>query len=221
MCCFTQPIKDVSSTRIFARFGSGEDAVKFINLERYEKFFVDMAKGFPEHIGYGARAIPPQDAPRGGWLKLQSVGSYEASFVPSIKDFARLDERFRLPDTVWSKLAGYANYGFAVFKLKATHGEVHPMAFEFPSALTKSLFFPTMHIHDGEVHEKEEFDHTLFAQSGGIGGSWRESEGLASQFMKCDKTGGLVMPDQHVYKRSIRGIEENGDILLKATRLAT
>ena len=250
MCCFTQPIKDVSHTRIFARFGSGttqflayamalevndkvamvlpipvvkgsgEESAKFINLEKYGKFFEDMERGFPVRLGYGARAMPPQDAPRGGWLKVQSVGSYEASFVPTIKDFARLDERFRLPDKVWPKLPGYANYGFAVFKLKATHGEVHPMAFSFPSAVRGSLFFPTMHIHDGQVHEKEEFDHALYAQGGGIGGFWRESEGLASQFMKCDKTGGLVSPDQHVYKRSISGMQENGDILLKATRVA-
>ena len=250
MCCFTQPIKDVSHTRIFARFGSGvtqflayamalevddkvamvlpipvlkgsgEDAVKFINLEKYGKFFEDLEKGFPVYRSYTASRDVPVEQSRGGWLKVQTVGSYEASFVPTVKDFARLDERFRLPDKVWAKLPGYANYGFAVFKLKATHGEVHPMAFSFPSAVTRSLFFPTMHIHDGEIHEKEEFDHTLYAQGSGIGGNWRESAGLASQFMKCDKTEGLVQSEKHVYKRSISGLQENGDILLKAARVA-
>lgn len=42
------------------------------------------------------------------------------------------------------------------------------MAFSFPSARAGHLFFPTMHIHDGEVHEKEDFDHTLYCQASGL-----------------------------------------------------
>ena len=91
-----------------------------------------------------------------------------ASFVPAIKDFARLDKQFRLPDSVWEKLPLYKEFGFAVFKLKKPEkGEqkVHPMAFEFPRASKNILFFPTVHIHDGTVPAKARFDHSLFARS--------------------------------------------------------
>ena len=76
MCCFSQPVEVVADTNIFARSANGrqflvysmayaaatdlamvlplpvpprppEDAVRFINLERYPAFFRDMASGFP------------------------------------------------------------------------------------------------------------------------------------------------------------------------------
>src|SRR5262245_62778879 len=77
MCCFSGKVDVVADTNIFARVSkddrqflvysmrfkagedlamilpiptpkdSAEDAVKFINLEKYENFFADMMKGFP------------------------------------------------------------------------------------------------------------------------------------------------------------------------------
>ena len=38
------------------------------------------------------------------------------------------------------------------------------MAFDFPRA-AKKLFFPTVHIHDGKVHDKADFDHALYCQA--------------------------------------------------------
>ncbi len=70
-------------------------------------------------------------------LEVKKVGKFDASFVPAIKDFSRMDERFRLPMGVWDKLPMYKEYGFAVFQLmKEEKGaqKVHPMAFEFPRA---------------------------------------------------------------------------------------
>lgn len=251
MCCFTGPVKDVSNTKIFARMGtgveqfiayamsiesetklamvlpipvvagSGEEAVKFINLHDYPAFFDDLHAGFPEtYRSRGGSKAPVAVQPPQKKLKVNSVGSYEASFVPTIADFARLDERFRLPNDVWAKLPGYKNYGFAVFKLKALHGPVHPMAFSFPSSLLQSLFFPTLHIHDGQIHEKEHFDHTLYAQGGGIHArGWEESPGIASQFVKVDRAQGIVASAHHVHRKQIHGLETNGDILLRAGNL--
>lgn len=249
MCCFSRPVEDVSATKVFARFssgvnqflacsmtlhareklamilpipvakGSGENAVSFINLEKYPQLFDDLWQGFPQPRIPGAKsvsAVQPQEE-----LKVHSVGSFDASFVPAVADFSRLDGRFRLPDDVWKKLPGYAGFGFAVFKLKRVHGPVHPMAFSFPSAMPQSLFFPTLHIHDGEIHEKEEFDHTLYAQGSRISArEWRESPGIAMQFVKCDLTEGLVSPGHHVFRRQSHGLSANGDILLKASKVA-
>ena len=126
-------------------------------------------------------------------LEVVEVGSFEASFVPAIKDFARLDERFRLPTSVWEKLPQYKDYGFAVFKLKKGASKVHPMAFEFPRALKDVLFFPTVHIHDGTVPAKAKFDHSLFCQMEGEAPlMWEESPGLADGFMKVKETQGII-----------------------------
>ena len=101
--------------------------------------------------------------------------------MPAVKDFARLDERFRLPATTWDALPDYKDHGFAVFKLKSGEKHVHPMAFEFPRADHKRLFFPTVHIHDGKVHKTATFDHELYCQAGRgrKRASWKESPSLA------------------------------------------
>ena len=52
---------------------------------------------------------------------MHDVGEFEASFVANIGDFSRLDRRFRIALEVWAELPTYADYGFAVFKLKGFH----------------------------------------------------------------------------------------------------
>jgi hypothetical protein len=198
---------------------SPEDAVTFINLKEYENFFGDMHKGFPvpkaEGRGVALGGIaPPKPAPE---LKVVDVGAFEASFVPTIKDFARLDERFRLPDDVWSKLPTYKNYGFAVFKLKKGNANVHPMAFAFPSALKKEIFFPTVHIHDGKFHDKADFDHVLYMQLAEdqypSDKKWEESTQPAGMFMDKKKAASLILNDAHVYRRYLKGELKNADTL--------
>ena len=76
------------------------------------------------------------------------VGDFEASFVPTVKDFNRLDARFQLPAELFAKMPDYQHFGFAVFKLKPGMQTVQPMAFDFPAAKPGHLFFPTVHIHD-------------------------------------------------------------------------
>lgn len=247
MCCFSREIDSVHNTRIFARShpdgrqfiiyamsisakediamvlpipvvpGSGEKAVQFIALDAYPTIFSDMAKGFPvpkSSTGVINRSVKPTAAPK---LEVQRVGAYDASFVPTVADFSRLDERFRLPDGTWEKLPGYKGFGFAVFKLRKGTHSVHPMAFSFPSAIPDSIFFPTLHIHDGEVHEKAKFDHTFYCQGTGLKiGAWQESPGTANQFMNIDKTQGIVHGAHHLYKRTLYGTLANMDMIVKA-----
>jgi hypothetical protein len=203
---------------------SKEDAVRFINLEKYPDFFKDMRAGFPLRVAPAGRAgndhsLSKSEAPP---LKVVEVGSFDASFVPAIKDFSRLDERFRLPTEVWDKLPQYKDSGFVVFKLKKTEKEkgnskVHPMAFEFPRANPKKLFFPTVHIHDGTVHKEADFDHSLFCQSSGeedLMMKWEESARPAGMFMDVDKSLGLLEKDGHCYRREMHGKLKNEDILV-------
>jgi hypothetical protein len=248
MCCFSQPIDYVAATKIFARPAKGggqylvysmtlkagtdlamilpiptpkaskEEAVEFINLEKYSDFFDDMHKGFPVPLPAGRAtkddAPRPKAAPEPK-LKVVEVGSFVASFVPTVKDFARLDDQFKLPEGTWNKLPQYKDYGFAVFKLKKGEHRVHPMAFQFPRAEERKLFFPTVHIHDGKVHDRAGFDHDLFSQGGDSGGRWEESPQPAEMFMKkLDQARGIVSARDHVYRKRMIGNYKNEDIWL-------
>ena len=248
MCCFSKHVQLVTDTDIFARAGKDgrqflvyamhfragedlsmilplpvpknpkEDAVRFINLEKYPAFFDEMLSGFPIPKPLGATPVPfPNIAASGPKLAVVEVGSFVASFVPAIKDFGRLDDRFRLPTEVWDKLPHYKDAGFAVFQLMQGDMKVHPMAFEFPRADAGRLFFPTVHIHDGEVHAKAAFDHMLFCQTAATETvmGWEESPQPAGMFMKdIEKAQGIVEPKAHCYRKIMKGMLENKDLLV-------
>lgn len=247
MCCFSRKVDLVADTNIFARAskdgrqflvysmrlkagedlsmilpiptpkGTAEDAVKFINLEKYPDFFVDLRNGFPQPKsdtrGPANGGLKLKDAPK---LKVVEVGSFIASFVPSVKDFARLDERFRLPTDVWDKLPQYKDWGFAVFQLKKGDMKVHPMAFEFPRTSKRQLFFPTVHIHDGTVPDKAGFDHMLFCQITTEDlMMWEESPQPAEMFMtKIKEAQGIIDPASHCYRKVLKGRFDNKDVVV-------
>ncbi len=245
MCCFSQAVQYVAGTSIFARpskagqylvysmtlkagsdlamilpiptpKASKEDAVAFINLEKYPNLFDDMRAGFPEPrpAGRGRTKDAPTPLPEPK-LQVVEVGSFVASFVPTIKDFARLDEQFKLPDGTWDKLPQYKDYGFAVFKLKKGEHKLHPMAFEFPRADERRLFFPTVHIHDGKVHPEAHFDHALYCQGADTRMKWTESARPAEMFLtKIDQAKGIVDGKAHVYRKQMVGNFKNEDVWL-------
>jgi hypothetical protein len=154
-------------------------------------------------------------------LEVFQVGDFEASFVPTVKDFSRLDQRFRLPPETWSKLPDYQPYGFAVFKLKPGAQTIHPMALSFRRNNPRKLFFPTVHIHDGKVHAKARFDHALYCQPTDDGHpailEWQESSGQATSFLNVQKAKGIVLADQHCYRKEMRGTLPNRDTLLEVS----
>jgi len=201
--------------------GAGESAVGFIDSSGYPDFFADLLKGFPPPItknsGARSRSLTPM-AGAATKLEVVHVGNFEASFVPTMADFSRLDEKFRISEKAWKQLPVYRDYGFAVFKLKSGEAKVHPMAFSFPRRDLKSLFFPTVHIHDGEVHPKAEFDHTLYCQPSQLEHptihEWQESYANASRFMMVDKAKGLLLADQHCYQMKLHGMLPNRDTLV-------
>ncbi len=200
--------------------GTREDEVGFINLEKYSNLFADFSKGFPDQSRtLSAPGNLSFGAPAGSTLRVENVGNFVASFVPTVADFARLDPRFRLPDEAWKRLGLYAKFGFAVFQLKKGAGPIHPMAFAFPTARPDYLFFPTVHIHDGEVHPEAEFDHSLYCQPGKAGlrstVPWDESPGPARAFINIGKAPGLVIADNHVFRLKLSGTLTNQDTWLR------
>lgn len=207
------------------KIGAEETDVSFIDLNGYPDFFADLIMGFPEPkkrgFSLGLTMSASKSVATPALLQVVRVGNFEASFVPTMKDFSRLDERFRIPDTAWKKLPGYHDFGFAVFKLKPGEAKVHPMALSFPRRDEKSVFFPTVHIHDGEVHRKAEFDHTLYCQPGEHEHltlrDWRESDSHAKKFMQLDKSKGLILAGHHCYQKKLHGNLPNQDTRVLVT----
>lgn len=247
MCCFTGKVNLVSDTKIFARevepgvqglvyqmrvdapqevamvlplpvkTPAWEKAVKFINLEDYPDFFSHLASAFPvDTLRSFSLALDSGGLPS---IEVVEVGSYVASFVATIEDFARLDPRFRLPKGSWEKLPHYHDYGFAVFQLKPGVQTVHSMALVFESRLAGELFFPTVHIHDGEVHDQEHFDHVLYAQgwtNGEIASrGWFRSGQKIGKRVDEKKAKGLVWGEGPAWKRRMRGKFKNEDLIIK------
>jgi hypothetical protein len=151
-----------------------------------------------------------------------------ASFVPSVQDFDRLDPQFVIPQESWDQIPEYSDYGFAVFQLKSLAGKPHPIAFEFETRIPDRIFFPTVHIHDGEVHERESFDHTLYVQhpefdrvAGPYAGPTRRdsqtghvrSKWPAQQFCAIGKSEGIVDPELLVHRIEMRGHLPNRDVI--------
>lgn len=204
---------------------AGEKAVQFSDFSNYPTFFKDLDKAFPKPRVMRAAGGPANFAlaDPGEPLEVQRVGSFDASFVPTIADFARLDPQFRFDDAVWKSLPQYKDFGFAVFKLRKGSNHVHPMAFRFPSAMPNRIFFPTVHIHDGKVHEEEEFDHALYAQAWTNavikGVSWQESERNAGQFVNRFKSKDFVWGGGHLYKCEMVGKFKNEDVIALARKM--
>jgi hypothetical protein len=193
MCIFSKPVIDVSDTKIFARrdgnmqylayqmnfeakeelamilpipvvANSMEDVVEFKDFSKHKDLFDYLHEICqPRSMLLGSRGITKGSISL-DTLKVHKVGSFEASFVPSLADFSRIDERFKLAPEIWNKIPQYKDYGFVVFKLNPTATTVHPMVFKFPMADKNQLFFPTVHIHDGQVHSLEKFNHVLYFQ---------------------------------------------------------
>ncbi|MBA3547972.1 MAG: hypothetical protein H0T76_15925 [Nannocystis sp.] len=220
--------------------GSPEDAVRFIDLHGYPQLFTDLDAGFPEVFLYPKSRGPlaRSAAPR-RTLEVHRVGDFEASFVPRVADFARLDPRFRMSDEVWRALPQYADWGFCVFKLidlrsgwfgrswfgrswfgRSTARTIHPMAFEFPRRDASRLFFPTLHVHDGEVHPHADFDHTLYYQAGRelqpTLEAWttQTSPTTAAEFVDVARSAGIVDGAAPVHRLLIKGTQPNTDVLL-------
>lgn len=200
--------------------GSGEKAVQFVDLARYPDMLWDMEALFPEsRRGIYMRGGEDPFASGGDEpLAVENVGAYKASYVPSLADFTRLDERFRLPSGVWDQMPFYNDFGFVVFKFREVDAEIHPMAFAFPRKDPARLFFPTVHVHDGKVHDKEEFDHILYCQK--IPGDpfaltdWRESPELPATAVNIVAARGIVDPRLHIYRKAMKGHLPNTDTVL-------
>lgn len=212
--------------------GSPENALSFMDLSAYPGFFSDLSAQFPAiylQAKRGGLALPLSRArPK---LQVHAVGDFEASYVPTPRDFDRLDERFRLPPHTFDALPQYNDYGFAVFKLapkkkkwfqflksNLKNQTIHPMVFIFPRQDPESIFFPTVHVHDGELHAEAHFDHSLYCQlpedlAPRLGPGWERSfEPLGKAISKAPA---LIDESAYAYRLTLNGREKNTDTWIR------
>ena len=203
------------------------DSVRFIDLKGYADFFADLGRGFPALPSNSIfRSKSAAVAASADLLEVHDVGDFVASFVPSVADFGRVDPRFVISKDVWSKIPAYKDYGFAVFQLKELSGAPHPIAFEFDTRLDQRIFFPTVHIHDGTVHEKDDFDHALYLQAPAFDArvsdydgpdaidkhtGYVRSDAKSTSFTDVSRSLGLLDADLLVHKLTMRGSFLNQD----------
>jgi hypothetical protein len=262
MCCFSRTVPFVGDTRVFARasadgaqylayamtvdlpealamvlplpvpVGTPDDGVEFIDLSGYPKFFDDLAKAFPAFAMAGSRGPRPEAIARQAKLAVVDVGAFEASFVPSVRDFDRLDARFRLPDSFFEALPRYADWGFAVFRLKPNGDRrrqaIHPMALRFPRREARGLYFPTVHMHDGAIPDVATFDHMLYAQVSPLLAALMKSDapmlgfhpstGAVGDFVDARRDRGLTEPLGVVHRAALNGELTNADTWLTEPR---
>jgi hypothetical protein len=242
MCIFSGPVEKVNGTNVFCRMEQGiqtlvygmsvyasrdvsmilplpvkpgTQEINFIALDGYPNFFQDMENGFVEKSKGLSRGLDTLSVDSLRTLKVEKVGNFEASFVPTLQDFDRIDGRFKLSPSVWASLPQYSDFAFAVFQLTKPEGEIHPMAFQFASRWSY-LFFPTVHIHNGELHHYEHFDHRLYCQSDYPTAEWRSSYSPTSSFMKLEKAKDILHPTARISLRKMIGKFPNMDTFANA-----
>jgi hypothetical protein len=184
---------------------SGEDAVKFVSLAAEPRMFDELAALFTPVLPQAKGGIS-RSAGIAQKLVVHEIGSFVASYVPRRADFARLDERFRVPDVLFDAVPHYADYGFAVFQLKPGKVTVHPMAMTFPTRVTDKLFFPAVHVHDGKFHDTAKFDHALYYQRSADADD-------ETAWMKPRKSyAELVVAEQAIARRTLHAKLPNADV---------
>jgi len=245
MSCFSGPIDDVAGTKIFARVEAGwqylvyemtfeseadlavvlplpvardgEACVRFLDMGGYADFFDDLNRLFPFFRGghtsvLAIGMLPPPTLP------VHRVGAFEASFVPTLGDFDRLDRRFSLSPETLEQLPDYGDFGFAVFKLAGRgRQQSHPMALSFRTRDADVIFFPTLHLRDGKVAQQTRFDHHLYCQAQGRvasdeGRSWLASQGPVGKTVDIGRTHGIVDEWAPCYRLELKGEQRNRDV---------
>lgn len=204
----------------------GTTEIELVDLSGSPYFFSAL------QVSFLTEQVLSKQSRGGPTLAVQRVGAFEASFVPTASDFDRLDPRFAIPSTLWARIPEVQGFGFVVFKLhepepiaspslfdrmlgrRAPTGlrAVHPMAFWFPRADRERLFFPTLHVHDGDVHAEAAFDHVLYAQTQSTPEGW---EGSSTPFDQAMAGPGksLVLPRVGA-RRALKGVLPNEDTWL-------
>lgn len=213
----------------------GSSSIELIDMSSRRKFFEALEALFsdPYTKSLGGRG---RFMTRGGPLPVISCGDYLVSICPRQEDMKQLHPMFQVDSDIWDdeSLQHYRSYSFVVAKLKAGTQKMSPLAFSFVSKLASAVYFPTLHVHDGRLPARAEFDHTLYLEAppyssvsqlerdsqfeavyGGPGEAWELYKGWRIRESDVsDPLEGFLHNDRHLTRRVINGEQHNGDILV-------
>lgn len=149
------------------------ETVDLVDLSSYPELFGDCATCF--------RLIPTRswgltDSDSAGYLSVPNsqtlevldVGSYRASLVPSLNDFARLDTSvFQISPELIALLTKHyvSGFGFIVCQLKSGNHLYHPFAYTHALADNGKLFVPTRHFHPHEAPALQSLNYIDFTRA--------------------------------------------------------
>ena len=211
-----------------------KDGIIFLDLSDYPELFKDLESPFQvttrefDNLSFSASK---------GVLAVEQVGDYICTFVPTNNDWDRIDPQFKLSNDTWAKLNYQENYSFVVVQLniiekfpkmnvlgksnrvkpsaRVEKKKFHPIAFIFETQFPNWIYFPTTHVHDGQVHDREEFNHNFYFQSLEIKkpheAGFEKSGSTAGAFVNIAKAKGLVEPNQLILKSTMNGTFPNLD----------
>jgi len=196
------------------------NAVRFINLSGYDEFFGDLRRGFPNLTrDTGKQSFTDRLLEKvRDWLDLDTT-QIEFAFFPNRTVLAQMHADWPVSDAVWTALEPYAECGLVALKLEAGANRLPPMAFEFPRRDSTELTFPTA--HNLPAAAAASLRHALYAQTAQRSLQWRISINAederplrARDFVKADRTLGLIDPDQPIVSRRLTGAIDNADVRL-------
>jgi len=204
------------------RPNSGEDAVRFVDLQAHPDMFEQLAALFDVIEPMSRGGLVPAAEQSRATLVVHQVGSFIASYVPTRFDFDRLDRRFQPARVLFDAVPHYKDYGFAVFQLKPGKQTLHPMAFTFPTRELEKLYFPTVHLHDGRFHARAKFDHALYYQHPRARQQGGRFEGDPVSFlMPQTDYSALVDKSRPLLRRNLYGRRPNQDTWIAIGRPIT
>jgi hypothetical protein len=195
------------------------NAVRFINLSGYDDFFQDVRRGLPALTRDTAKqSLTDRIVEKvRDWLDLDTT-QIEFAFFPTQQVLADMSQQWPLAESVWAALQPYMNFGLVGLKLEAGSNRLPPIAVEFPRGTSTELFFPTA--HNLPRSAALNLKHVLYAQTPHRSLEWRISTSpgddhrqlLARDFVKVDRTLGLIDPDEPIVARRLSGPNDNFDV---------
>ncbi len=149
--------------------GSADD-IELLDLKAEKDFFKDMYNLFPLEESEAEDDRPKAKAKGKGkaMLPVYKVGDYDVTIVPDTDSFNQVDDdAFTLNKRIVGMLMYLypENFAFLVCKFGGDSKEkhMHPLGYIHDRVDGANLFVPTVHIHDGEMHAEEHFDHRIYS----------------------------------------------------------
>lgn len=156
--------------------------------------------------------------------EVYKIGLYKMSIIPNINSIDRLNiKEFNIKASIFESLRGHYLTGFAFlvcqFDGQSEKEKMHPIGYIHDSYMNdgkKVLFVPTLHIHDGEIHKMENFDHLIFSLKTDVGDEPFQNDKKINQILQKNTIDAYINDrDKKTIRRlKLEGELDNIDIML-------